>query len=105
MTSQTKHYIELGDIIGLCLTCRTCGCSVQIETESDQGTINNLLAANNTVLAKCPTCGSSWTETSRNHTWDSEVKSLLRQMRDLRKIEASFGCAISLQVKHTSTCS
>jgi hypothetical protein len=102
MTTQTKTFIELADIIGLQLTCKQCGCSLAMETAKDNGTVNNLLADNNTVLTKCPTCGHAWTENVNLRTFDSDIKELFRKLRDLKKAEPKFGCAITLEIAESA---
>jgi hypothetical protein len=100
MTTSTETYIELSDIVGVRLQCKSCGCSLHLEIEKDNGTINNLLAANNLLLTKCPTCGASWTPMGQPGQWlDSEAKEFFRKMRDLKKIEASYGCKLALEIK------
>jgi hypothetical protein len=100
MTSQTKKFIELSDISGLRLECKQCGCSLLIEIEREEGTIENLLAKNNNVLASCPTCGAEWAEFQRGTVmYDSEIKDFFRQLRDLRKLTSKFGCALTLEIK------
>lgn len=100
MTTQVKIYIEVSDIIGLRLQCKTCGCSLILETEKDSGTVNNLLAANNTLLQKCPTCHAPWTQALNPQTIaDSDIKDLFRKIRDLKKSEQGFGCSVTLEIK------
>jgi hypothetical protein len=98
MTVETKTYIGLADILGLRLQCKNCKCSLLLETESDEGTINNILASHNVVLTKCPTCGHPWTEVNNQRMCSSEIKQLFRQIRDLKKMESIFGCALSLDI-------
>jgi hypothetical protein len=103
MTSQTKTFIELSDILGLRLQCKACGCALLLNTEVDGGAIENVLSANNTVLAKCPTCGEIWAQNSRQSAaWDSDIKDFVRKIRDLRKIEPAFGCVFSLEIRDMS---
>ena len=100
MTSQTKKFIELSDISGLRLECRKCSCSLLIEIEREDGSIENLLARNNSVLASCPTCGAEWAEFQRGTLmYDSEIKGFFRQLRDLRKLAGKFGCSLTLEIK------
>lgn len=103
MTIQTKTFIELSDIIGLRLECKSCGCSLLIETEQDSGTINNLMAANNSVLTKCPTCSHEWAQTSRERLADSEAKEFFRALQTLKKLESHYGCVLSLEIKKEDT--
>jgi hypothetical protein len=98
MTTQTKVFIELSDIIGLRLQCKQCGCSLLLETAREDGTINNLMAAANVVLTKCPTCANEWTQTSREKMGDSEAKEFFRALQTLKKIQGHYGCTLSLEL-------
>ena len=101
MTSEIRKFIGLLDIIALRLECRSCGCSLLINVSRDGGPVENLMALNNFVLAKCPTCGSSWTQSQvQGVGWDSEIKEFVRKMRELKKIEEKFGCTIALEISN-----
>jgi hypothetical protein len=102
MTTHTETYIELSDIIGVRLLCKSCGCSLRMEIEKDGGTLDSLLSNANVVLIKCPTCGHAWTSGNPGQPFDSDVKEFFRKMRDLKKIEASFGCKLALEIKGVS---
>ena len=100
MTSETKRFIELSDIIGLRLKCSSCECSLLLDTQKEGGPIDNLMASNNATLSKCPTCGEGWTQfRERGEPWDSDIKDLLRKLRLLKRVEKNFGCSLSLEIK------
>jgi hypothetical protein len=101
MTAQTRHYIELSDITGIRLECKACGCSLSTNGDKDQKTVDNLYAATNVILLRCPTCRHSWTESENNPTnpFDSQFKEWVRNLRTLIMVEHSFGCKISLEIK------
>jgi ribosomal protein S27E len=106
MTSQTKIFIELADIVGLRIECRKCGCSLLIGVESENENIHNLLSPQNYLLAKCPTCDSEWTHFSHaaaahgSASFDSDIKKLFRILSEVRKIESKLGCALTLEIKN-----
>lgn len=102
MTSETKRFIGVPDIIALRLECRSCGCSLLIDVSRDDGPVQNLVLKENYTLSKCPTCGHPWTTTQIGGAsgWDSEIKDFLRKMRELKKAEEKFGCAIALEIKN-----
>ena len=81
MTSQTKTFIELSDIIGLGLECKTCGCSLAIGAEKEGRTVDDsLFQMNSVTLIRCPTCGVVWMEApDRNRLADTELKELARK--------------------------
>jgi hypothetical protein len=101
MTSETKRFIELSDIVGLRLLCRSCGCSLLVDIEREDGPVVNLISSTTSTLMKCPTCGEGWTQFRERggDPWDSEVKEFLRKMRFLRQIESKFGFALALEIK------
>jgi ribosomal protein L44E len=100
MTSQTKKFIGVSDIVALRLECKKCGTSILVDIEREDGPINDLLGVANYLLTACPTCQERWTkQADRNSAWDSEIKSLVSKMRDLRKAESGFGCLVSFEIK------
>ena len=50
MTSQTKHYIEIKDLLALRCDCKTCGASLSLPLKED--------AARS--IEACPACGKVW---------------------------------------------
>lgn len=55
MTSQTKRYIELADILTLKLSCKGCGSSLEIPISRD---ISG--RADSQKLSYCPICQKPW---------------------------------------------
>ena len=101
MTSETKRFIELSDIIGIRVKCRSCGCSLLIDATKDDGPIGNLMLAHNSVLGICPTCSHPWTATQPGRaTWDSDIKEFVRKMQSLKRAVGTLGCALELEIKH-----
>lgn len=100
MTSETKRYIDLSEIIGIRLQCKTCKCSLLVETRTADGTINDLTATSNKRLENCPTCGQPWVKSDLNQAPDElGLKRFLRSMRDLRILEKTFGCQLFFEIK------
>jgi hypothetical protein len=101
MTTQTKTFIELSDIIGLKLECKNCGCALSVGEEKEGKTVvDGLLQMNNKTLMNCPTCGAVWMQTlDPNRLADTALKELIRKLFDFRKIEPSYGCSIALELK------
>jgi hypothetical protein len=99
MTSQTKKFIEVSDIVGLRLECGSCGCSLLIETHREDGSINSLMTSGNDVLTKCPTCAHPWVQASQTRLYDSEIKELFRKIKDLRAVSKYYGCIVTLEIK------
>jgi hypothetical protein len=99
MTTQTKVFIELSDIIGLRLECKACGCALSLGADKDGETVGIVLSANSPFMGKCPACGAPWTAAPNPAVmWDSDIKELFRKLRDLKKMEPGFGCSIALEL-------
>ncbi len=99
MTSHTKQFIELSDIVGLQLECKKCGISLLAGGETLTAT---LVESHNTTLSQCPTCNSPWTVPATIPTqmgYDTEVKKFLRLIEEIRRIEKHIGCRIRFEIK------
>jgi hypothetical protein len=104
MTTQTKTFIELSDIIGLRLECKSCGCSLALGSAKGQEIVDSMLSMRNDTLLKCPTCGAGWMQTlNPNSLADTALKELVRKLSDFRKIEHNYGCSIALEIKQDDT--
>jgi hypothetical protein len=99
MTSQTKHFIELRDIVGLRLECRNkkCDASLLVGLNNEDGNLSSLLAANNNVLGNCPACGRAWMGEGLA-TFESDVKKFLRLMHDVKKLDEKLGCSMTFEI-------
>jgi len=53
MTSQTKHYVELTDIVAIRCECRRCGASVSLPVMENVRTEG---------LQCCPSCNEHWAQ-------------------------------------------
>ena len=101
MTSQTKHFIELSDIVGLRLQCRNekCDTSLLLGLDKEAGNLSSLIALDNNVLTMCPGCGSAWMGDGLRMTFDSEIKKFLRLMGEVKRLEPKFGCSMTFEIK------
>lgn len=106
MTSQTRTFIEFSDLVSLHLKCKQCGCSLLIDVGTDDGTLNTLVAKHDLTLTKCPTCDKEWIPFNQSTgAPTTEIKDFLRRMAILRKIEGSFGCKVSFEIRTPSSTS
>ena len=96
MTVQTKRFIELADIIGLRLECKTCGNSISLGNSEKNEAVDFLLGQANT-LHKCPLCQNQWTN-QFDSGGDSDIKAFFRALRELRTLEKNFGCSLKLEI-------
>jgi hypothetical protein len=107
MTSQTKKFIELSDIVGLRVKCRNPKC----DTSLIVGDTNILSIAdpNKDVLFQCPSCGTGWTVPSvaggaaypgSDMGFDKEVKSFLRMLINMREYQKKLGCDLTFEIRN-----
>jgi hypothetical protein len=68
MTSRTRHYISLEDLLGLNFNCRDCHTSVDIALER----VNQL-------PQKCPNCGQAWMTPQRGDMNGSPIFGAIQQ--------------------------
>jgi hypothetical protein len=98
MTSQTRTFIEMSDIVALRLECKQCHCSLLITADTEDKTFSALVDKYNAVLSKCPTCGTAWTQFNAPlGAFDHEIKEFFRAMAYLRKIEGNLGCKLPFE--------
>jgi hypothetical protein len=100
MTHQTKHFIELSDIIGIQIECKSPTCGISLLAGGE--TLTSLADAHNTTFTQCPTCNHPWTVPSTYPTqmgFDTEIKKLLRLLNQVRGFEDKLGCRLRFEVK------
>jgi hypothetical protein len=100
MTSQTKRFIELSDLVGLQLECKNPKCGVSLLAGGE--TLLSLADQQNMTLSKCPTCETPWTVPTTypiQMGYDTEVKKFLRMIETMRRIEDNLGCRIRFEIK------
>lgn len=100
VTTQTKRFIELSDIIGLQLECKNPKCGISLLAGGD--TLTSLAGQHNETLSKCPTCDTPWTVPASYPIvmgYDTEVKKFLRMIEMMRTIEHNLGCRIRFELK------
>jgi Zn finger protein HypA/HybF involved in hydrogenase expression len=88
MTSQTKHYIEVSDILGIRCECKNCHAVLTLPLAKDVG---------NTLL-KCPRCGKPWTRLE-NSTHEIQVSEFAAKVETLAAQLPNFGFLLSLEIK------
>ena len=105
MTSQTKKFIELADIIGVRIECRNTKCGASLLLTDNQ--IMTIAGESSSTLFKCPACGSSWTipppdpnsnPGASNLGYDKETKQFLRMLINMREFEAKLGCHLMFEI-------
>jgi transcription elongation factor Elf1 len=97
VTSQTKHFIEISDIIGIEFKCKTCGVSLLVEGDA----IATAVDTYSEMLHECPTCKHAWTvsETNpRNLGTDTYLKKFVRTLDEINKLQANLGCGVRFEI-------
>lgn len=100
MTSQTKCFIEMSDVIALHVECNHCHTSLSLSLQE---------GVKEGVIKKCPSCGMEWTlikETNYEKVISEFVNQLKLFMNVLYGIAgapgipaAPLGCSVRLEIK------
>jgi hypothetical protein len=90
MTTQTKKFIEIADIVGLRFECKNPECGASL-------TLTILEAINrNSPLKECPNCGKQWARLT-DADYQPDFKTLVDSLRKIAS--APIGCAFALEIK------
>lgn len=76
MTSQTKHYIELSDMVALRFECKNCRTAMLIPMEQ---------SFDFTKLRDCPVCQSDFVSTRTDATVSQEIKNFVSAWTALKR--------------------
>jgi hypothetical protein len=95
MTSQTKHYIELSDILSLCFTCKDCKMALSFPA------FENLKAKK---LAQCPACNEPWLDFQNGATISLSFETLHQALREFKMVmddrgKVTKGFTLALEIK------
>jgi len=90
MTAQTKHYIEVSDIIALRCECSDNGCHAVLTLPLTRDVGKHLL--------RCPVCNRRWTELE-NNTCEILVSEFAAKVGTLAAQLPNFGFSLSLEIK------
>jgi hypothetical protein len=60
MTIQTKHFIELSDLLALRFACKNCGATLTLLLSDHK--LSNGEGSPQMFLSRCPSCNHSWAE-------------------------------------------
>jgi hypothetical protein len=90
MTTQTKQYIELSDIVALRFECKTKGCEASLVLPINANTANS--------LKKCPKCRQGWT-TFENTSHDEDIDTFVNAALRLKGILPALGFNLSIEIK------
>src|SRR2546425_1101954 len=85
MTSQTKHFIELSDVVALRCECKECHASLLLQ----------LPAQLSNTIQKCPNCYRPWVRTEEGDMLEPDVDRLLQALRQVESLQAALGCSLS----------
>jgi hypothetical protein len=87
MTSQTKHYIEVSDIVALRFDCKHCGAVLTLTLAKDMGNSIN----------ECPVCGKGWARLE-NSTSELLIKEFAQKCSRLVYDLPHLGFNLSLEL-------
>ncbi len=97
MTSETKRFIELSDLLSLRLECKHCHSELLLSslrslgTKEEQGKLN-----------RCPVCSRDWALVNGS-TCELTIAEFLKALNSLRDALGSFpaGFKLTLEIEHT----
>ena len=97
MTTQTKKFIEIEDIVGIQIECKRCGVSLLVGGE----TMRSLSDALSDALYRCPSCQHGWTVPADAPlgSFDDEVKKFMRTLEKMRTVNQRLGCLVRFELK------
>jgi hypothetical protein len=84
MTSQTKHYIEIKDLLTLRCDCKNCETSLSLAL-NDSATKS---------LGCCPSCNKDWAQGQNQ----KEISVFVRQVEALKMLVHTMGFNLYLEV-------
>ncbi len=88
MTTQTKNYIEVSDIIAFRCECKKCGVALTFPADKDMASSTK----------DCPHCGSGWTRLGQS-TNEVFVVELANKINQLCMLLPHMGFNLTLEVK------
>lgn len=93
MTSQTKHFIELPDIVALQFECERCGGTVSLSLAKDMRL---------QMLRVCPNCDRPWMQLPSGSTAELSLQEFIEATKQLTALLGSgqfSGACLRLQIK------
>jgi len=87
MTSQTKHYIEMIDMLALRCDCKHCSASLSLPMVQDVAK----------CLLTCPNCGKQWARLE-NTTYELTINDFAKKVGELKLLLPSAGFRLYLEV-------
>lgn len=87
MTTQTRKFIELADILGMRFDCRKCHASVSLTLEKSRPS----------PPRQCPNCRCDWTEMPDGTDHKEEFQVLSDALAAVSSLH--LGCAFTLEIK------
>lgn len=99
MTSQTKHYVYLSDVVALRGECGRCGATLSLPI--------NLTPMRVEGLRVCPSCNEPWAQ-SNGSSIEPSIKEFVDKLRQLgdaaermnKLVTGDGGFSLSLEVRH-----
>jgi uncharacterized CHY-type Zn-finger protein len=88
MTTQTRHYIEVSDIVAIRCECNKCHAVLTLPLSKDVGE----------ALLVCPRCGKGWAR-QENTTAQLLINEFAQKAEQLASTIPFMGLSLSLEVK------
>jgi hypothetical protein len=93
MTSQTRHFIELSDVIAMRFECKHCRASLELGMKIEQGTLHH-----------CPSCHRDWalvnTDGPAGASYEQVFVKFIESINALNvAAKAPIGFSMTLEIK------
>ena len=94
MTSQTKHFIDLTDLMGIRFECKSCGSSLLVPLRKHNGELRNIAQ----IPETCASCDRNfWTDVERHGP--KRIKALLDASGAISNLIGTQNVKFSLEIE------
>ena len=94
MTNQTKHFIDLADLMGIRFECKSCGSSLLVPLRKANGELRDI----SQIAEVCANCGRNfWIDVERHGP--KRIKALLDAIGAISNVIGSQNVKFSLEIE------
>ncbi len=95
MVVQTKHFIELADLVGLKFACKHKNCKAVLTLPMSEDALAG-------ALLNCPSCTEPWLQQGQVYFGDT-VKNVIASLKALEDLQKKVSVGFSLEVNPAIT--
>lgn len=102
MTIQTKHFIEISDIVAVRFVCKHCDAGLTLSLSDPK--LSTGAERPQTFLSRCPSCGQDWAQ-FREADYEPVIRRATVALNELKRIlegdgKVPLGFDFSLEIRH-----